>query len=187
MVSSSECSSGLTDSREVNEKGACLKISFTTVLKTWALAPLQITASLCEGTICENPELASRPSCVYLSTPGSLLTTQRNDIIAQYVKVLQVVYLSQDIPSELSHDIYNQKTAESTMRSDSISATGSRCSQRPHLHRSLLFNKSIAMSTLRTQHASHGEGPNSYMWLQRMVVWLICIKANFVWKYIAVG
>ena len=86
--------------------------------------------SLCEGTICENPELASRPSCVYLSTPGSLLTTQRNDIIAQYVKVLQVVYLSQDIPSELSHDIYNQKTAESTMRSDSISATGSRCSPR---------------------------------------------------------
>ena len=41
----------ITDGREVNEKGACLKISFTSVLKTWALAPLQITASLCEGTI----------------------------------------------------------------------------------------------------------------------------------------
>ena len=79
--------------------------------------------------------------------------------------------MSQDIPSEMSHDIYNQKTVESKMRSDSISATGSRCSQRvltpqdhhnnrsrrPHLHISLLFNKSIAMSTLRTQHASHGE------------------------------
>ena len=58
------------------------------------------------------------------------MTTQRNCIIAQYVKVLQVVYLSQDIPSEMSHDIYNQKTAESKMRSDSISATGSRCSPR---------------------------------------------------------
>ena len=41
----------ITDNCEVNEKGACLKISFTSVLKTWALAPLQITASLCEGTI----------------------------------------------------------------------------------------------------------------------------------------
>ena len=40
----------ITDSHEVNEKGACLKISFTS-LKTWALAPLQITASLCQGTI----------------------------------------------------------------------------------------------------------------------------------------
>ena len=144
---------------------------------------------------CENPELASRLSCVYLSTPGSLLTTQRNDIIAQYIEVLQVVYLSQYIPSEMSRNIYyNQKTAESTMRSDSISATGSRCSphdltstdhhnSRSHhlrLHGTLLFNKIIAMSTLRTQHASHREGPNSYMWLQRKVVWLICIKANFV-------
>ena len=87
-----------------------------------------------------------------------------------------------------------RKTVESTMRRDSISATGSRCSprdltptdrhssrsRRPRLHRSLLFNKSIFMSTLRTQHASHGEGPNSYMWLQRKAVWLICIKANFV-------
>ena len=41
----------ITDSREVNEKGACHKISFTSVLKTSALAPLQITASLCKGTI----------------------------------------------------------------------------------------------------------------------------------------
>ena len=41
----------ITDGREVNEKGACLKISFTSVLKTWALAPLQIHASLREGTI----------------------------------------------------------------------------------------------------------------------------------------
>ena len=86
-----------------------------------------------------------------------------------------------------------RETTESTMRSDSILATGSRCSQcvltpqdhhnsrsrRPRLHRSLLFNKSIAMSTLRTQHASHGEGPNSYMWLQRKDVWLICIKLIF--------
>ena len=41
----------ITDGREVNKKGACLKISFTSVLKTRALAPLQITASLCERTI----------------------------------------------------------------------------------------------------------------------------------------
>ena len=41
----------ITDGREVNEKGACLKISFTSVLKTWALAPMQITASPCEETI----------------------------------------------------------------------------------------------------------------------------------------
>ena len=150
---------------------------------------------------CENPELTSRSSCVYLSTPGSLLTTQWNDIIAEYIKAFQVVYLSQDIPSEMSHDIYNQKTAESKMRSDSISATGSRCSpcdltptdrhschsHHLRLHETLLFNKSIAMSTLHTQHASHGEGPNSYMWLQRKAVWLICIKANFVWNNIVLG
>ena len=41
----------ITNGREVNKKGACLRISFTSVLKTWALAPLQITAFLCEGTI----------------------------------------------------------------------------------------------------------------------------------------
>ena len=123
------------------------------------------------------------------------MTTQQNGMIAQCVKALQVVYFSQDIPTELSHDIYCiQKTAESTMRSDSISATGSRCSpcdltptdrhschsHHLRLHETLLFNKSIAMSTLHTQHASLGEGPNSYMWLQRKAVWLICIKANFV-------
>ena len=80
------------------------------------------------------------------------------------------------------------------MRSDSVSAIGSRCSPHDltptdrhsnhshhlHLHGTLLFNKIIAMSTLRTKHASLREGPNSYMWLQRKVVSLICIKANFV-------
>ena len=64
--------------------------------------------------------------------------------------------LPQGIHREMSHDIYyNQKTAESTMRSDSISATGSRCSPRDltptdrhssrshhlHLHATLLSTK----------------------------------------------
>ena len=85
---------------------------------------------------------------------------------------------------------FTTETAKSKMCSDSISATGSRCSPRDltstdhHnnrsrdlcLHGTLLFNKIIVMSTLRTQHASHKEGPNSYMWLQRKAVWLICIK-----------
>ena len=85
----------------------------------------------------------------------------------------------------MSHGIYyNQDTAKSTMRSDSILATGSQCSPRDltptdrhscrshhlHLHGTLLFNKSIAMSTLHTQHATLGEGPDSYMWLHRKVV-----------------
>ena len=39
----------ITNGREVNKKGEFLKISFTSILKTWALAPPQITASLCEG------------------------------------------------------------------------------------------------------------------------------------------
>ena len=39
--------------------------------------------------------------------------------------------LPQGVHREMSHDIYyNQKEAESTMRRDSISATGSRCSPR---------------------------------------------------------
>ena len=68
---------------------------------------------------------------MYICQPQELLTTQRNDIIAQYIEVLQVVYLSQYIPSEMSRNIYyNQKTAENTMRRDSISATASRCSPR---------------------------------------------------------
>ena len=41
----------ITNGREVNKKGAFLKISFISVLKTFTLAPLQIPASLCEGTI----------------------------------------------------------------------------------------------------------------------------------------
>ena len=40
----------ITDSREVNKKGACLKIIIYLCFKNWALAPLQITTSLCEGT-----------------------------------------------------------------------------------------------------------------------------------------
>ena len=41
----------ITDSHEVNEKGACPKIIIYLCFKNRALAPLQITASLCEGTI----------------------------------------------------------------------------------------------------------------------------------------
>jgi hypothetical protein len=41
----------IADGHKVNKKGAFPKISFISVLKTWALAPLQIPASLCEGTI----------------------------------------------------------------------------------------------------------------------------------------
>ena len=61
-----------------------------------------------------------------------------------------------------------RKQRKVKMRSDSISATGSRCSLRDltptdlhtsssyhlGLHGTLLFIKSIAMSTFRTQHAS---------------------------------
>ena len=43
----------ITNGREVNEKGSCLKISFTSILKSWALAPLQIIASSAKGlSIC---------------------------------------------------------------------------------------------------------------------------------------
>ena len=45
------CEILITDSREVNEKGACPKIIIYLCFKNRALAPLQITASLCEGTI----------------------------------------------------------------------------------------------------------------------------------------
>ena len=40
----------IADSREVNEKGACPKIIIYLYFKNQALAPLQIPASLCEGT-----------------------------------------------------------------------------------------------------------------------------------------
>jgi len=40
----------ITDGHEVNEKGACLKIIIYLYFENWALAPLQITASLYEGT-----------------------------------------------------------------------------------------------------------------------------------------
>ena len=41
----------ITFGRDVNRKGAFPKISFISILKFWAVAPLKITASLCEGTI----------------------------------------------------------------------------------------------------------------------------------------
>ena len=41
----------ITFGRDVNRKGAFPKISFIFDLKLRALAPLQIPASLCEGTI----------------------------------------------------------------------------------------------------------------------------------------
>ena len=40
----------ITNGREVNKKGACLKNIIYLCFKNWALAPLQIPASLCEGT-----------------------------------------------------------------------------------------------------------------------------------------
>ena len=41
----------ITHGREVNKKGACPKIIIYLCFKNRALAPLQISASLCEGTI----------------------------------------------------------------------------------------------------------------------------------------
>ena len=60
----------------------------------WTLLGFIIHFYIIFGTNCENPELTSRPSYVYLSTPGSLLTTQRNDIIAQYVKGITSLNIS---------------------------------------------------------------------------------------------
>ena len=41
----------ITFGREVNRNGAFPKITFISILKIWSLAPLQILASLCKGTI----------------------------------------------------------------------------------------------------------------------------------------
>ena len=79
------------------------------------------------------------------------------------------------------------------MRSNSISATGSRCSPRGltpqrrrsrhslhHLHSTLNINKSFAMSTFRTQHAPSVQNLIYLHEASKEGCRFFCIKANFI-------